>query len=286
MKNTFLLQVLSIGAITAALGGCAMTPNLNRPSAMTDQKSQVVRLLKSIETGEPGPVAVINPEKYTQHNLSASDGLKGFQALVQAVPKGSARVNTVRVFQDGDYVFAHTDYNVFGPKTGFDVFRFEEGKIVEHWDTLQDTSTSPNPSGHTMIDGPTQAVDLEKTAANKVVARAFVEDVLVNGRVDKIGEYYDANIIQHHPLIPDTLPALLAVFGGWAKAGITVTHDHIHKVLGEGNFVLVMSEGHFAGKHTAFSDLFRIQDGKIAEHWSVVQAIPPRADWKNGNGQF
>jgi predicted SnoaL-like aldol condensation-catalyzing enzyme len=225
-------------------------------------------------------------DKYIQHNLSAPDGLKGFQALVHAVPKGSARVNTVRVFQDGEYVFAHTDYNVFGPKIGFDVFRFEDGKIVEHWDTLQETPTSPNPSGRTMIDGPTQAVDLEKTAANRLVARAFVEDVLVNGRVDKIGEYYEGDIIQHHPQIPDTIPALIAVFGGWAKAGITVTHDRIHKVLGEGNFVLVLSEGHFAGKHTAFSDLFRIQNGKIAEHWNVVQEIPPRAEWKNENGKF
>jgi len=286
MKNTFFLQVLSIGAITAALGGCVTPANLNRTSPMTAQKSQVVSLLKAIETGESEPIAVINPDKYIQHNLSAPDGLKGFQALVQAIPKGSARVNTVRVFQDGNYVFAHTDYIVFGPKIGFDVFRFEDGKIVEHWDTLQETPISPNPSGRTMIDGPTQAVDLEKTAANKLVARAFVEDVLVNGRVEKIGEYYDADIIQHHPLIPDTLPALMAVFGAWAKAGITVTHDRIHKVLGEGNFVLVLSEGHFAGKHTAFSDLFRVQNGKIAEHWSAVQEIPPRAEWKNGNGKF
>ena len=60
----------------------------------------------------------------------------------QAVPKGSAKVNTVRVFQDGDFVFTHTDYNVFGPKIGFDIFRFEDGKIVEHWDNLQETAKS------------------------------------------------------------------------------------------------------------------------------------------------
>ncbi|MCY1041606.1 nuclear transport factor 2 family protein [Corallococcus sp. bb12-1] len=68
----------------------------------------------------------------TQHNLGAADGLAGFGALLQALPKGSARVNTMRVFQDGDFVFAHTDYDFFGPKIGFDLFRFEDGKIVEH----------------------------------------------------------------------------------------------------------------------------------------------------------
>jgi len=36
------------------------------------------------------------------------------------------------------YVFAHTEYNFFGPKIGFDVFRFEDGLIVEHWDTIQE----------------------------------------------------------------------------------------------------------------------------------------------------
>lgn len=50
---------------------------------------------------------------------------------------GSARVAVARVFQDGDFVFAHTDYNFFGPKVGFDVFRFEAGRLVEHWDTIE-----------------------------------------------------------------------------------------------------------------------------------------------------
>ena len=88
-------------------------------------------------------------------------------------------MNTVRVFQDGDFVFAHTEYDFFGPKIGFDVFRFEDGKIVEHWDNLQETPTRPNPSGHTMTDGPTEANDLDKTEANKTLVAAFVDDILV-----------------------------------------------------------------------------------------------------------
>lgn len=97
-----------------------------------NQKEQVIALLKSIETGEAAPVAVINPAKYIQHNLGIKDGLAGFGEALSALPQGSARVNTVRVLQDGDFVIAHTDYNFFGPKIGFDIFRFEDGKIVEH----------------------------------------------------------------------------------------------------------------------------------------------------------
>src|SRR6478735_915035 len=118
------------------------------------QKKEVVALLKAIETGAAEPVASINAKQYKQHNLAVADGLAGFGALLQQLPKGSARVNTARVFQDGDFVFAHTDYDFFGPKIGFDVFRFENGKIVEHWDNLQEKPASANPSGHTMTDGP------------------------------------------------------------------------------------------------------------------------------------
>jgi predicted SnoaL-like aldol condensation-catalyzing enzyme len=101
------------------------------------------------------------------------------------LPEGSASVNTARVFEDGDYVFAHTSYNFFGPKIGFDIFRFENGKIVEHCDNLQEMAR-PNPSGHSMIDGPTEPRDLDKTYANKQLVRAFVDDVLVNGRMEKL----------------------------------------------------------------------------------------------------
>ena len=66
------------------------------------RKQQVVALLKSIETGDRSPVEVINPHKYIQHNLDAADGLAGLSALLKALPPKSARVNTVRVFQDGD----------------------------------------------------------------------------------------------------------------------------------------------------------------------------------------
>jgi len=148
-------------------------------------KEQVTALLKSIQTGEPGPVAVIHPDQYVQHNLGAADGLAGFGALLAALPAGSARVQTVRVFQDGPFVFAHSEYDFFGPKIGFDIFRFEHGRIVEHWDNLQ-TTAGPNPSGHTMIDGPTAVRAPGTTDASKALVRAFVDDILVNGRMERL----------------------------------------------------------------------------------------------------
>lgn len=250
-------------------------------------RQAVKDLLKSIETGDPGPVAVISTSKYIQHNLAAADGLPGFGALVSQLPEGSARVNTVRVFEDGDFVFAHTDYDFFGPKIGFDIFRFEDDKIVEHWDNLQEKPDAPNSSGHTMIDGPTDAADLSKTEANREIVRSFVEDVLVNGRMDKLGGYFDEDrYTQHNPRIGDGLPGLGAALEALAKLGVTMKYDRIHRVLGEGNFVLVVSEGSFGGDHTSFYDLFRVSGGRIAEHWDVIETIPPREKWMNDNGKY
>jgi predicted SnoaL-like aldol condensation-catalyzing enzyme len=249
-------------------------------------KQKVIALLKSIETGNPVPVGYINPNKYIQHNLGVAEGLAGFGALLQALPKGSATVNTVRAFQDGDFVFTHTDYNFFGPKIGFDIFRFEDEKIVEHWDNLQETA-KPNPSGHTMTDGATEVKDPDKTEANKTLVRNFVDDILVNGRMEKLAGYYDGdNYIQHNPLISDQLSGLGKALSEWAKQGITMKYDMIHKVLGEGNFVLVVSEGQLAGKHHSFYDLFRVENGKIAEHWDTIEEIPTKENWKNNNGKF
>ena len=168
----------------------------------------------------------------------------------------------MRVFQDGEFVFAHTEYKFFGPKIGFDIFRFEGGKTVEHWDNLQQTPATPNPSGRTMIDGPTRATDLDKTAAKKTLVQAFVDDILVNARMDKLAGYFDGdNYLQHNPQIADGLSGLGAALRAMAQQGVTMKYERVHKVLGEGNFVLVLSEGTLAGRHTSFYDLFRAHGG-------------------------
>jgi predicted SnoaL-like aldol condensation-catalyzing enzyme len=252
-----------------------------------DNRKMAVELLNSIQSGDARPAGeYINPAKYIQHNLGAADGLAGFGALLAQLPKGSAKVKVVRAFQDGDFAFTHTEYDFFGPKIGFDIFRFENGKIVEHWDNLQET-VARTPSGHTMIDGPVEIKDKEKTEANKALVKAFVTDILVDGKLDKLAGYYDGdNYIQHNPHIADKLSGLGAALEAMGKQGITMKYGAIHKVLGEGNFVLAASEGVFAGKPTSFYDLFRVEKGKIAEHWDTMETIPARSEWKNANGKF
>jgi predicted SnoaL-like aldol condensation-catalyzing enzyme len=280
MKKLILLLALVVvfaaGAQNARSEG---TPGLS-------PKEKAVALIQSIESGDSGPASYVNPDKYIQHNLLIADGLAGFGAALAQLPAGSAKARVVRAFQDGEYVFLHTEYDFFGPKAGFDIFRFENGLIVEHWDNLQALAPA-NPSGRTQLDGPTAAIDLDKTKENKALVKDFVEDVLMGRNPGKITDYIvPTNYIQHNPAMGDGLEALGAALKAMADAGTPMTYTANHMILGEGNFVLSVSEGEFLGKRSAFYDLFRVEDGKLVEHWDTIEEILPRDAWKNGNGKF
>lgn len=282
-KSMFTIMMAGLLTITA----CDST-SVNSEKDMTLlNKEKAVSLLNSIESGDQAAVAYVNPNKYTQHNLAVSDGLAGFGAVLQALPKNSAKVHVIRSFSDGDYVFTHTDYNFFGPKIGFDIFKFEDGLIVEHWDNLDTKSTTPNPSGRTQIDGSTTIKDLDKTEENKAIIADFVDSILVKGQFNKLNSFFDGdNYYQHNTMIADGLSGLGQALEAMAKQGIKMVYTKNHKILGEGNFVLSISEGSFADKPTSFYDLFRIEDGKIIEHWDVMETIIPTEQRKNSNGKF
>ncbi len=283
MKHFFLL----LTAASVLTASCTGTQKTSQNRTALSNKAKVIALLNSLESGDHGPVEYINPEKYIQHNLMVKDGLAGFGELMATVPEGSLKVNVIRAFSDGNYVFTHTQYDFFGPKAGFDIFRFEEGKIVEHWDNLAPVADAPNPSGRTQFDGDTKITDTEKTDTNKKLVKNFVTTILVKGQYDKLGDFIDGdNYIQHNPRIGDGLSGLSKALEAMAKKGIKMAYDKNHIVLGEGNFVLSVSEGAFAGKHTSFYDLFRVQDNKIVEHWDVIETILPRDMHKNNNGKF
>ncbi|WP_252191181.1 nuclear transport factor 2 family protein [Polaribacter sp. Q13] len=280
-------QTITAIALVMTMVSCKSEKELNTITEMElSTKEKTVAVLKSIETGDEKGVSYINPTNYVQHNLAVADGLAGFGALLAQAPEGGFKVNTVRAFEDGDYGFAQTEYDFFGPKIGFDVFRYENGQIVEHWDNLV-AITPANPSGHTQTDGATTVTDLDKTEANKTLVSNFVNDILVNGKMDKLsGYFYGDNYIQHNPNIGDGLSGLGQAVEAMAKQGITMVYTTTHKVLGQGNFVLTISEGTFAGVPTSFYDLFRVENNKIAEHWDVLETIAAEADRQNTNGKF
>ena len=254
---------------------------------ISSRKEGIRNLLKGIETGDAGSVAVVNEEKYIQHNPQTHGGSLGLAALFKELAKTSPRVNIVRIFEDGDYVFAHTEYDFDNSNVGFEIFRFESDQAVEHWDNIQPRK-GPNSCGHSMVDGSTEITDLDKSDRNRDLVSSFVNEVLIRDQIDKLDVYIDSETFtEHNPSLADDLSRLRAALSTSGSG----ESDHIeyqknHRVLAEGNFVLSVSEGRANGVHCAFYDLFRIEYGKIVEHWDTTEAVPPQDEWKNDNGKF
>ena len=80
--------------------------------------------------------------RYTQHNPLAADGREGFKGFItflkEKFPNNRSEIK--RIFADGDYVIVHV-HAVREPGTRgnaiVDIFKLENGKVVEHWDVIQ-----------------------------------------------------------------------------------------------------------------------------------------------------
>ena len=250
------------------------------------RKNLIRKLLKGIETGDPASVAVVNESKYIQHNPQTHEGSEGLAALFARLSKTNPRVNIVRAFADGDFVFAHTEYDFSTRRIGFEVFRFEADQAVEHWDNIQ-PRRGPNQSGRSMVDGPTDPTDLHRTEENRRLVRSLVQDVLIGRRLDLLPRYVDAeHLAQHNPDLTDGIAPWTLALEATRNGAPIIDYQHTHRILAEGSFVLTVCEGTLAGAHSAFYDLFRLANAKVVEHWDTIEPVAPRSEWKNDNGKF
>jgi predicted SnoaL-like aldol condensation-catalyzing enzyme/truncated hemoglobin YjbI len=251
---------------------------------MTTNKERAIAINKAVQSGDVETVAALVTEGYIQHTPNIPDGRVGLKTLVSKIKNKeipAPKIKTVRTFEDGEFVVLHHDVNWPNRKTMFEVFRFENGLAAEHWSGIAD-HPEKTANGHSMLDGATEVTDKKLTEKNKEFVTSFVETVLINGQFDRILVFYHPEIIQHDPFIDNTVAGLLRGVEELQKQGKTIQIEKIVKVFGEGNFVLVCSEGKFAGKHTGFFDLFRVENNIIVEHWDVIQEIPEKIAHDNG----
>lgn len=249
-----------------------------------------LNLINTFANGDTKEAKALLAEDYIQHNLAYPTGRDAFVASVAALAKAPVKttVENIRAFEDGDKVFLQTIYDFAGAgkQVAFDVFRFDkDGKIAEHWDNLA-AQTPANPSGHTQTDGTTEKKVVDREATRQT-ATNFINDILVGEHPEKLTSYFDGdNYIQHNSTMADGVSGLGTALEALAKQGIKMVYDKVHFVLADGDYALGISEGSFGGKKTTYYDLFRIEDGKIAEHWDVMEELAPESDWKNNNGKF
>jgi predicted ester cyclase len=130
---------------------------------------------------------------------------------------------------------------------------------------------------------PASAEDLE---ANKQLYRSYIEDVFNKRQPAEADRYVAVDFIEHNLQLPQGL-AGKKQFVASVLAGFSDYHGEIQDVLAEGNKLAVRvqwtgtQDGPFiglapSGNKVRFStaDFFRVENGKLAEHWDVVDSLP------------
>jgi predicted SnoaL-like aldol condensation-catalyzing enzyme len=288
-----LSPILAAALLVAGGSAAASSAPTSQPqegTTMSTTELATATLAALFTDFDPEAAAELLAPDYIQHNTGVPTGAAPVLEFIPALEESGISVTTHRTITDGDLVAMHNTYenaDAFGAPTlvAFDVFRIEDGKVAEHWDNLQPPA-EPNASGRTMTDGPVEVTDLDRTEANKALVAEFSQTVLIGGDFGRITDFIiggDA-YLQHNPLFGDGLAALGEAFAELEAQGNGIRYDTVHQIIGQGNFVLMMSEGTLGDVPTAYYDLFRLEDGMIVEHWDVISEIP--AEMAHDNGKF
>ena len=130
-------------AVTLALL-LAGTPAFAADAAQMEQNKRVVRELYDAALNQKDfeKARQYLGSRYTQHNPNAADGPEGLRGFINFLKEKfpNNRSEIKRIFADGDYVIVHV-HAVREPGTRgnaiIDIFKLENGKVVEHWDVVQ-----------------------------------------------------------------------------------------------------------------------------------------------------
>ena len=230
-------------------------------------------------------------DRYTQHSTGVRDGVEGFveffEPFIEANPDRGIKI--VRSFIDGRFVFVQAAQELNGGAAKWvttDLFDTDGNeKIVEHWDVIHEMGGT-NPSGHTQVDGETEITDLHLTEDNKDIVRRFLTEAFSKEPSAPFSDFISAETyINHNPDAPDGLDALVEMDAMSREKGETLYYPKVHRIIGQGNFVVAMSHQVWNDIDYAAFDIFRLQDGKIVEHWDNVETLPDPADLVN-SGKF
>lgn len=297
--------VVAVMASVALLGAAAIpavaAPHVASAGYADDsarlgyQKAVAARVLKGVfEQGDTAVVDRYVRSDYIQHNPFAADGAETLKGLAASVHSQfpDARYDIKRVISDGDLVLVHSNV-VMTPGTRgsavFDIFRFQGGKIAEHWDAGQnvpDTSVNGNDMFSTVSWPQTsQPGPGFLTAYNKKLVTAAFDQLLVKKDLSAVDRYWGSEYHQHNPTIADGVAGVKAGLGGYFEAFPQLAVSR-KRVIAEGDLVAVHS--HYVNapgeRGQAVVDLFRVRGGKIVEHWDVLQDVP--ATSANDNTMF
>ncbi|TWX65245.1 hypothetical protein ESZ36_18395 [Colwellia demingiae] len=289
MKPTTSYIAAAAFAATTILSACNSTvTEPNNPKVNSPMKAIAVKAQDAFfKDHDANEIKKYFREDYIQHNPHVPTGIEAVLGFLPVLEKAGTTYQTHRLLEDDEFIVMHNTYSnaeSFGAKdvVTFDIWRMENGQVAEHWDAISPVIVA-TASGRSQFDGPTLVTDIDKTKENKQLIADFMRDVLFGQAPEKISEYISTEQYdQHNPMVKDGLKGLNEATTYLISQNNMFDYHKVHRILGEGNFVLVQSEGRWNDKAQAFYDMFRVEEGKIVEHWDIIQEVPEKMAHDNG----
>ena len=130
-----------------------------------------------------------------------------------------------------------------------------------------------------------QTRDIAKEEANRKLVLEFYDGVFNKHEVEKYSEVLAENYIQHNPGVPDGKAPFVKFFTQRFKDNPKATARIVRSATdGDLVFLHLQSKMNEEDRGRAIVDIFRVDNGKIVEHWDVIQAVPETS--KNNNTMF
>ena len=237
-------------------------------------------------------------DPYIQHSPDLLDGWKPVWDLLADRPKGFSSQSMQWIgkngfLDSGDFLVMFREVNRGDgtpPSKIVDLMRFDEyGKYAEHWDIRQPLSQS-TASGRSETAEADQfknnpvSYDEKTEQENAILVVRFLNQAFNLGQLDEaLDELVYEGYVQHNPFIADGIEPVKAVF---AEGKIPALTYDIKYVLPQNDLVVVYSKVTSSQGTSAVVDIVRVRNGKLVEHWDVVQPVPPENNMPHGNGMF
>ncbi len=219
-------------------------------------------------------------EDYIQHNPFIQSGRAGVIAVLEQlkqVPQdpNAAANNTLWVMNEGNLLGTYLKVDFMGKKQiVMDLFRVDQGLIVEHWDAIQETDT-PRFMEIPAIPEMINEVKTTNIYQNKHRVQTYLREVWQKQQYQLLDEFVSPNVAFYHPAMGKKEDKLQAYQQ-------SITLQKAHRVIAEGDFVMVQCSAAIQGEASVLYLIYRLEQGKIAEGWSASQSVPAQALHHNG----